>query len=205
MSFLESVLEKHCKDIKGVLHIGAHYGEEEPIFSALGIGNQAFFEPVLAAFVVMRLTTGGGHPYFNVALGNINGSVPMFVDTANGQSSSILKPKMHLIHYPDVHFDKTVTAQVRRLDDMIFEGLLDPNLYDFMLIDVQGYELEVLRGAEEFINYNAKYIFCEVNRSQLYENGCLIEEIDAFLSQFDRVETTPWNEYDWGDALYIRR
>jgi hypothetical protein len=53
-----------------------------------------------------------------------------------------------------------------------------------------------------------EYIYSEVNGSYVYEDCCLINELDDFLSQygFKRVETQ-WCGNDssgWGDAFYIK-
>ena len=60
-----------------------------------------------------------------------------------------------------------------------------------------------LRGATKSIQY-AKAIYLEVNVNELYKNCALIDEIDAFLAQynFKRVLTN-MTHHGWGDALYI--
>ena len=102
--------------------------------------------------------------------------------------------------YPDITFDSTERVEVRRLDDYQLEG------YNLMNIDVQGYELEVMKGSEETLK-QIDYIYCEVNKAEIYENNAYIDEIDNFLSQhsFERVEFKWWEDHDWGDALYIKR
>jgi len=74
-----------------------------------------------------------------------------------------------------------------------------------MNIDVQGYELEVMKGSVETLK-QIDYIYCEVNKAEIYENNAYIDEIDSFLSQysFERVEIQWWEDHDWGDALYVK-
>ena len=92
--------------------------------------------------------------------------------------------------------------QVRPLDE-IMQG----KEFNFLNIDVQGYELEVLRGAEICLE-NVYYIIVEVNKAELYQGCPMVEEIDDFLSGFgfSRVETE-WrhNREKWGDALYVKQ
>jgi hypothetical protein len=73
-------------------------------------------------------------------------------------------------------------------------------------MDVQGYELEVLKGAKNTLNH-IDYVYCEVNRAEIYENNAYIEDIDKFLLQysFERIETNWWKDHDWGDALYTKQ
>ena len=76
--------------------------------------------------------------------------------------------------------------------------------FNFLHIDVQGYELEVLKGAVKCLE-NVYYIVVEINRSELYEFCPMISDIDRFLDNFQRVETE-WRHgrENWGDALYVR-
>jgi hypothetical protein len=63
----------------------------------------------------------------------------------------------------------------------------------------------VLKGASETLN-NIDYVYCEVNRDEVYENNAYVEEIDEFLFSYnmERVETS-WDGGTWGDAFYIRK
>ena len=76
--------------------------------------------------------------------------------------------------------------------------------YNFINIDVQGYELEVFKGGKDTLN-NIDYITTEVNRDEVYKDCAKIEELDTYLGDygFQRVETT-WDGGTWGDAFYIK-
>ena len=72
-------------------------------------------------------------------------------------------------------------------------------------MDVQGYELEVLKGGAKILE-QVDYVYCEVNRAEVYENNAMIYEIDEFLEGFDMVrKETDWGGQIWGDALYVRK
>jgi len=64
--------------------------------------------------------------------------------------------------------------------------------------------LEVLKGGTKTLEH-VDYVYCEVNRDEVYENNALVEELDEFLAGYGmkRVETD-WAGEIWGDALYIR-
>jgi hypothetical protein len=116
-------------------------------------------------------------------------------------SSSILKPKLHLEQYPWITFNDKVMVEIDKLDNYIRES----ENYNFINIDVQGYELEVFKGGSNFLNH-VNYIMTEVNNSELYENCAKVKELDDYLSTYDfeRVETA-WDGITWGDALYIKK
>jgi len=191
-------------NVKGIIHIGAHYGEEIQEYVDNGIQKITVFEPLSKNFEVLaeRLqNVNADIQGYQVALGSQKGTATMYLSSNQAQSSSILKPKEHLDHHPDVTFNGTEEVEVSVLDDY---DLGDVN---FINMDVQGYELEVLRGGKETLN-NVDYVYCEVNRGEMYENNAMIDDIDEYLGEygFERVETY-WPEtwYKWGDALYIKK
>jgi FkbM family methyltransferase len=160
-----------------------------------------FFEPVPTTFKILEQNVGDKAIIHNVALGNENKKIEMFIETANqGQSSSILEPGIHTRQYPHITFDSKLEVDMVRLDDF----LTDSNKYNFINIDVQGYELEVMKGAVRTLE-NIDYIMSEVNRDEVYINCSKVDELDKFLAEFHfvRVETT-WDGMTWGDALYVK-
>lgn len=198
-----TIFNSYKMEITGVIHVGAHHGEEIPVYINNGIKNIVLFEPVLDNFNKVASHAANynanitGH---QVALGSTNKIVDMYLSSNQCESSSILKPKKHLQLYPDVTFDRTEEVEVNRLDDY---NLTE---YNMLNIDVQGYELEVLKGAENTLQY-IDYIYCEVNSDEIYENNAYIEDIDDFLSKFsfERIETDWWEDHGWGDAFYVKQ
>ncbi len=189
--------------IEGILHIGAHYGEEHSLYKKHGIQNVAYFEPLKSNFNILSKNINDDSLLFNFALGSENKKIEMFVETANnGQSSSILEPDIHLLQYPHITFDSKEVVDMKRLDDL--GDLLNNKKFNFINIDVQGYELEVFKGAEKTLN-NVDYIISEVNRAPVYKDCANIDQLDNFLSNygFTRVETS-WVGVTWGDAFYLK-
>ena len=193
---------KYNFNIKGIIHIGGHYGQEYDLYKTLNVPI-LFFEPITNSFNILKNKIGNDSNVlaFQCALGNENKIITMNVETANnGQSSSILRPKKHLEQYPHITFDFTEEVSMFRLDD------IDINIlnYNFINIDVQGYELEVFKGAFNTLK-NIDYIISEVNQDEIYENCPHISELDKYLSEFsfERIETN-WAGGSWGDALYIK-
>jgi len=194
---------KYNMSIKGVVHIGAHYGEEIQEYVDNGIQKITVFEPLSENFNILsqRLqNVNADIQGYQVALGSKKGTATMYLSSNEAQSSSILKPKEHLEHHPDVSFDGTEEVEVDVLDTF------DIGEANFINIDVQGYELEVFKGGQKTLE-QIDYVYCEVNRGEMYEGNPMVEELDEFLQEygFQRVETH-WPEtwYKWGDALYIK-
>ncbi|NJM71288.1 MAG: FkbM family methyltransferase [Scytonema sp. RU_4_4] len=199
---LEELVQKYQVKIKGLIHVGAHYGQEYEIYQKLGIVNLIFFEPLSQNFEILKTHVGEKAKLFQKALGNENKKVKMYIESANnGMSSSILKPQKHLEQYPQIVFDQEEIVEMVRLDDFLPEK----ENYNFLTIDVQGYELEVLKGSRETLT-SISGILTEVNRDELYENCVQVEQLDDFLERFDfhRVETN-WEGGTWGDAFYLKK
>jgi FkbM family methyltransferase len=200
---LKTVKEKYDMKITGVLHIGAHFGQEFDIYESLGIKNTIFFEPLPHVFRELNKKLEGKSVLYETALGNTVGKVEMFVESNNqGMSSSILEPGIHTQQYPHIVFNNKVTVPITKLD-LVMETHNKTD-YNFICIDVQGYELEVLKGADESLN-NIDYIISEVNRAEVYKNCTKVSELDKFLGEYGFVrKETDWVGQTWGDALYIK-
>ena len=204
---LEKLIAKYGMKITGVIQAGAHYGEEIDLFVSLGITKMVLFEPERKNFSMLRGKVNG-NKYISkdsialqTALGDGDGPAYMNVEEFNnGQSNSILLPKLHLKYYPDIHFKSERDAIcLTRLDTFEYRTS-DCN---FLVMDVQGYELEVLKGATETLKH-IDYIYTEVNREELYQDCAMIEDLDNYLTDFKRVQTV-WKRKGFGDALYLRK
>lgn len=197
LNFKELVKEYNLK-ITGVCQVGAHEGQEIEMFKELGIKQGKFFEPCKEAFYKLLKHKIPGYQFYQTALGSESGLYLMINKTKvnEGQSNSLLKPKIHLDYYPDITFDETEEVGVNKLDWFTFP------VCNLLVMDVQGYELEVLKGATETLK-GIDYIYTEVNREELYEGCVMVDELDNFLSDFKRVETK-WTNRGWGDAMYIK-
>ena len=201
---LTTIFQKYNMNIKGTVHIGAHYGEELQDYVDNGIQEIIVFEPLTDNFNTLQekvKNVNANIQGYQVALGSKKGTATMFLSSNEAQSSSILKPKQHLELHPDVTFNGTEEVEVDLLDNY------DIGQCNFINIDVQGYELEVFKGAKKTLE-QIDYVYCEVNRDEVYEGNAFIGEIDDYLSNygFERVETKwPASYYTWGDALYIKK
>jgi len=199
----DHVYKKYNLDITGILHIGGHYGNVIQDYKKYNVNDIVLFEPLSDNFSILSKKVddiAGNIIIHQVALGNENKRVIMNVSDNEGQSSSILNPKIHLTAHPEVSFIGTEEVEMKKLDDYNYKN------YNMMVIDVQGYELEVFKGGIKTLE-NINYIFCEVNRDEVYEGNAQIEEIDQFLFEqgFERVEVEWYYSQVFGDAFYIRK
>lgn len=201
LDFTELV-KKYDMKIKGIVHIGAHYGQEHNLYKSIGVEKIVYFEPLKNNFEKLRENIKDDSLLFNLALGNENKEIEMYVENANqGMSSSVLKPLVHLTQYPHIKFETKEVVQMKKLDDVSF----DKSEYNLITIDVQGFELEVFKGSIQFLE-GVDYIFSEVNRDEVYENCTKIDDLTTFLNSFgfELVEIN-WVGGSWGEGLYIKK
>lgn len=198
----DTIISKYNLKINGVLHIGAHHGQEYKLYKSRNIRNLIFFEPLKDNFNILKITVGDECILHNIALGNKSGFVEMFVETDNyGMSSSILEPKLHITQYPFIKFDKRETVEMKKLDDIVFNR----NDFNMINIDVQGYELEVFKGATNILK-SIDYIICEVNTDELYVECTKLNDVSNFLYAFGfELVEVDMSGGNWGDALFVKK
>jgi FkbM family methyltransferase len=195
-------------NITGIIHVGAHHGQELQIYknAVPEIQNIVFFEADPSNFDVLQQTIKNNADNNTTirsictGIGSSECEMELYKSDGNkGQCNSLLKPKLHVTQYPSIVFDKTIKIKVEPLDKYNFGPV-----YNFLNMDIQGFELEALKGAKKTLE-NIKWIMTEVNRDELYENCAQITEIDEYLKQFNFVrKEVYWAGGTWGDALYVK-
>ena len=79
---LDQIIKDYKLQIKGVLHIGAHVGQEYPDYVRHGIKNIIFFEPVKETYRKLLMEVIGSDPKvqsYNIALGNETSEREMWI------------------------------------------------------------------------------------------------------------------------------
>lgn len=192
--------------MKGVISVGAHYGEEYEGWLSLGAKKFIFIEPIDSNFLKLAkiFSQNVNVQLIQSACGNRTGKEIMITETDhNGKSCSLLKPKLHISQYPDIIFNGTQLVRIDTLDNLMFGRIFKE--YDHLHIDTQGYELEVLKGAEKTLKY-IQTIQCEVYREELYEKCAMFEDINKFLDVYGfKLIDVFWRGMTWGDAKYERK
>ena len=186
----------------GVLHVGAHEGEEANQYEGACWTPVTWIEaqPDLAKNLQSKLNPRV-HKVINAAVFDQNDVEISLHISSNSQSSSLLQFGTHKLDYPEITMIKSLTVTTKRIDALIDKA----NMPNFINLDIQGVELKALEGLGALIA-SVKYIYTEVNRLNVYENCANIHEVDYFLKlQGFKRATTRWQWLEgWGDALYVR-
>jgi FkbM family methyltransferase len=206
----QSILEDAGVDV--VLDVGAHVGLYGRRLRELGYSGRIIsFEPVADAYAQLGAATARDRHWDaqNVALGAGDGAGSMTV-AADSRYSSLLPMAPEYVHEA-VAAVASEQVQVRRLDS-VAPDILHAADRIFLKLDVQGFELEVLHGAQETFGQIAA-IEVELSTRTVYVGQSLFHQIVGFLYErdFEIVSLEPVS-FDRGtgylrqvDALLIRR
>ena len=198
---------KFCKEVYGIIHIGAHECEERMIY--LNRFNKVTDDEIIWIDALKNKVEfiKNNHPtirIFNECISDVNDESITFKVTNNYQSSSILNLKEHLIEHPDIHEISKIEMKTKTLKTFYDENNFSYDKFNFMALDIQGAELLALKGAQEILNF-VDYLYIEVNTKELYENCGLLEEVENYLETFGfKRQTILMTGHGWGDAFYTK-
>jgi FkbM family methyltransferase len=203
---IAALCRRHGIEVKGVIHVGAHEGQEISAYDAMRAERVLFIEanPVVYARLVTAMRGRLNVTCINRAISDSSGKVQLHLASFD-QSSSLLPLARHIEVYPQIAAAGTVEVEAATLDAVVKEQGLGEGECNLLNIDVQGAEALVLRGAGSTLPY-IEAINIEVNFSELYRGGAQIEDIDDLLETagFRRVAMLSAYHPSWGDAFYIR-
>jgi hypothetical protein len=100
----EDLIKKYDLTIEGIIHVGAHEGQEVNLYERIGVKNIMLFEPIPKIFDKLKAKYFKDYLVFDTALGNIEGNIMMNIENSNDcKSSSILEPLKHIDYYPHIN------------------------------------------------------------------------------------------------------
>lgn len=188
-------------DIKGIIHIGAHDGEEVQYYQTLGIENILCFEPLPFIIPVFKANYPDV-PIHELALGSKNRFMQFNVtnDGRQGQASSIFEPLLEQYAMTG-GVKEVIKVQMMRFDTFVERNKIDLSLYDCVVIDVQGAELDVLQGFGELLT-EFKYFNIECSEQPTYEGGAAAQDVVDFLKPQGIIQDSPIVSHD--DVFFVR-
>ena len=203
---IQEIKSTYQPNIKGILHIGAHLGEEAEDYHEAGYDNVIWIEgnPTLLDELTINVAPYPKNKVFNLLVSDKDNEAVTFNVTEFSQSSSILDLGITKeIHSTNIIERVPLTAH--RLDSFFITNNLSIDQYNFVNVDLQGYELVALKSMGVLIN-KIDWVYTEVNVKALYKNCALLYQMDSFLLSkgFVRVQIYMTIHF-WGDALYKRK
>lgn len=195
------LVKKYRLPIRGVINAGAHTGADMHQYKEIGIKNIMMLEPNIENFTKLKMNYGIEADMHNVALGDCSGNLQMYLSSGDdGRSDSLLSPNIQLKQYPNIKYAGQANVTVQSLDKLN----VDIGRFNTLHFDVNGYELQALRGSLSFL-HSCDYIYTRVYTAQLFDKNAELADIDLYLQQFNfkRVEISK-EGLTWGFALYMK-
>lgn len=200
------------REIRTVLDVGANIGQFSSAIRIILPGAHIHaFEPLQACYGDLDARSASLQPMtcHAFALGDSDGEATIHQNTAAASSSLLRLGRRHANAFPTARVSADESIQVRTLDAIAPElALSGPVL---LKIDVQGYELHVLRGAEHTLPLVDTMIL-ETSFSQLYEGQPLFDELYRYVTQrgfryhgsIERIIDPANGEILQEDSLFMR-
>lgn len=183
--------------LRGVIHVGAHDLAEAKDYWPLFGENVIIIEANPNSFNDWVKPACNHYGWWAIlaAATSKNGPVDLYVD-GNPDNSSLHGR------------GKSISVPGARLDALILGSDRDVAHYNFLNIDVEGAELEVLKGSEELLK-QIDFILLEVSTVKRFsDKDALFDELQDWLwDRGFRVELVDGGltERKWGDALFVRQ
>ena len=194
--------------IELVLDVGANIGNYgHKLLTRMGFkGTVISFEPMLKEFNILNHRCKDYYNWSakNIALGDFNGTSSINI-SENSVSSSLLEILPgHTDSAPSSRFIETEEIQIVTIDKF----LTDQNIQStniFLKLDVQGYEMEVLKGIHTHFD-KIKMLHVELSLDELYKNGATFDDMYSYLRSvgFKLVGLEPgFSRADNGELLQM--
>ena len=168
---------------KGILHMGAHRGTESAVydwFHKKTLWIEA--NPKIYTDLKNNINIYINQKAYNILLHEFDNEVFSFnISNNDGASSSIynfgaesLKDNLEMV--------ETIKLKSKKIDTFFLQESIQAKDYDFWVMDIQGAELPVLKGAQKSLE-SCNFIYVEVSSGDFYKNGTQWSELKNFLKK----------------------
>jgi len=198
--------------IRTVLDVGANVGKFTTMISKILTNVNIYsFEPLAGCYKELIENTKhlDNINYFNFALGEKESETKINRNEFAPSSSILEMNEMHRSIFPNTIHSFSEDIRIKDLDSLDNEIIWIQKT--LMKIDVQGFELSVLRGANSSLN-KIDIIIIETIFLELYKNQARFDDIYNFLAgrnfsyqgNFDQVKDPKSGRIIYADAIFIR-
>jgi FkbM family methyltransferase len=181
---LKTSIDRYLASSAGVIHVGANCGQERDLYARHRL-PVVWIEPLNDQFEVLKNNIRG--------LANqvaIRGLITdrddelhiLHVANNAGASSSIFELHLHKDIWPDIHYVNDVEMRSSTLPTALNTAGIDYAAFNALVLDTQGSELLVLRGAAPILA-QFKFVKTEAADFESYKGCATVSEISHFLAE----------------------
>lgn len=201
-------VKKYEIPIKNIVHVGSHLVQEREDYKSIDAKHVYWVEamPWIAKEALVLLAD---YPNQSLVCGLLWSSPgekrEFYVAGDEGSSSSTLKPFLISASHPEVKVSRSVFLETTTLDLVMKSFKPDLGSGNFLVIDTQGAELNIIQGAIDSRS-QFDFIVAEVTLKELYLGAPNFQEFNRKMKSFGySLLTADINRATgWGDALYLR-
>lgn len=194
--------------IDTIFDVGSNNGDYSLLFNQIYPGAKIFaFEPnpYLTKIAIKKIKEFQNVKIIQKAVGNLNSSTTLNIDQNSSLTTSLAIANKNSTTYKIKKFlygnelKKLTTIKIIKLDSFIKNN----NSPDFVKIDVEGFEEEVLKGLTNNLK-NIKLIMIEFHFDKLYKKYST-RSIHRLLmkNNFKLVKSVKFPILKWEDRFYI--
>jgi FkbM family methyltransferase len=179
---------------RGVCHVGAHEGQEVPLYQELGFESIYLIEadPNLAADLESKYGYINGITVLPVAAGSERGCVEFYRVLRDSQYNSTLEPI-------DLGATQKIEVPMSPLRTLIpWRGEVN-----VLVVDVQGSEIDVIKGYD---TYSLDMIVIEVGTRAKYHGQPMRKAVSEYMTSIGWREVHVWPHGPkaiWFDIAYV--
>jgi FkbM family methyltransferase len=169
--------------IRTVVDGGAYHGELSLRFADMFPDATVYaFEPASAAYATLCDTARQEPRIIPVKYALSSSSKPATLFVNFQDSTNALSPVGEGGRkYQDWQTRNVGRERIRALTLDRWAQRMRLKSVDVLKLDLQGHELEALRGAKRLLQKSTKLIYTEVEFVRIYERNCLFSDVEAFL------------------------
>lgn len=173
------VREFFMRQSQGILHVGAHVGQEAQTYSYLS-KSVIWIEAIPYYFEKLQknISEFSKQSAWNVLLASDCSNSRAFFTTSNDCESSSIYPLADNEYWNGLKNLDVLQLPSKRLDCVFSLSMLKG--IDYWIVDVQGAEIEVLMGAGNLLSL-CKYLQIEISQEEFYRGGVQFKDLRDFL------------------------
>lgn len=186
---------------KGVIHVGMWDFCEMFCYAKL-VGNKVIGiegDPKTYEYMSKPVVNKWGILSFNECVSDVDDQERKFYLHGEGSSFYQGQPKWNRTN--------GISVKTKTLSSLVEENNIDMDQYDFLNIDAEGSEMDILKGFEKYLSY-INVIDMETSLNDVHKSGCSHDDIVKWLDQrgfYLKEMSSSYSQQSWGDSLFVRK
>ena len=177
-------LDDFLRGVQGVVHVGSNTGQERALYSEYGL-RVLWVEPIAEVFdeLVANLASHPRQRAIRALLTDQDDAEYDFGISSNkGQSSSLLPLARHREMWPRIQYVESRRLRGITLQSLFRRERLSARDYQALVLDVQGAELMVLKGAGDLLQ-EFRFIKAEAADFESYAGRCSARRLTSLFAK----------------------